>query len=104
MKTVGEQTNPQTVHWCDGTDEEARRLEQEMVRRGSLLPLNSQKYPHSFLYRSDPSDVARTEHLTFICTEDAIDAGPTNNWMSPSDAARIVWPLFDRSMKGRTMY
>ena len=104
IKTVAEQTKPQTVHWCDGTEEEARRLEQEMVSRGSFLPLNAGRYPHSFLYRSDPSDVARTEHLTFICAEDAIDAGPTNNWMSPSDAARTVWPLFDRSMNGRTMY
>ncbi len=104
IKMVAEQTKPQTVHWCDGTEEEARRLEQEMVSRGSFLPLNAERYPHSFLYRSDPSDVARTEHLTFICAEDAIDAGPTNNWMSPSDAARTVWPLFDRSMNGRTMY
>lgn len=104
IKTVAEQTKPQTVHWCDGTEEEARGLEQKMVSRGSFLPLNAERYPHSFLYRSDPSDVARTEHLTFICAEDAIDAGPTNNWMSPSDAARNVWPLFDGCMNGRTMY
>jgi phosphoenolpyruvate carboxykinase (GTP) len=101
---VAEQTKPQTVHWCDGTEEEARCLEQKMVSRGSFLPLNADRHAHSFLYRSDPSDVARTEHLTFICAEDAIDAGPTNNWMSPSDAARNVWPLFEGCMKGRTMY
>ena len=104
INRVAEQTKPQTVHWCDGTEDEARCLEQKMVSRGSFLPLHADRYAHSFLYRSDPSDVARTEHLTFICAEDAIDAGPTNNWMSPSDAARNVWPLFDGCMKGRTMY
>src|SRR5262249_22207965 len=65
---------------------------------------NEREFPHSFLHRSNPSDVARTEHLTFICTEDQDDAGPTNNWMSPQDAERTVWALFAGAMKGRTMY
>jgi phosphoenolpyruvate carboxykinase (GTP) len=104
VKSVAEHTKPYTIHWCDGTEAEARRLEIDMLARGSLVSLNPSRFPHCFLYRSDPSDVARTEHLTFICTERADDAGPTNNWMSPTDASTRVWPLLDGSMIGRTMY
>ena len=75
-----------------------------MVESGSLLRLNEERYPNSFLHRSDPQDVARTEHLTFICSQSESDAGPTNNWMSPLEAQERVWPLFSGAMKGRTMY
>jgi phosphoenolpyruvate carboxykinase (GTP) len=104
VRSIAEHTKPYTIHWCDGTEAEASRLEAGMVSRRSLIPLNAERFPHSFLYRSDPSDVARTEHLTFVCSDTPDDAGPTNNWMSPSNATRNVWPLFDGSMIGRTMY
>jgi phosphoenolpyruvate carboxykinase (GTP) len=104
VRSIAEHTKPYTIHWCDGTEAEASRLEAGMVSRGSLIPLDADRFPHCFLYRSDPSDVARTEHLTFVCSDTPEDAGPTNNWMSPSDATRTVWPLFDGSMMGRTMY
>jgi phosphoenolpyruvate carboxykinase (GTP) len=104
VRSVAEHTKPLAVYWCDGTEAEARRLEAEMVSRRSLIPLNVDRFPHCFLYRSDPSDVARTEHLTFVCSDARDDVGPTNNWMSPSDATSRVWPLFDGSMLGRTMY
>jgi phosphoenolpyruvate carboxykinase (GTP) len=79
-------------------------LEREMVAAGSLLELDPKQHPRSFLHRSDPTDVARTEHLTFISTAREVDAGPTNNWMSRADAQRRVWPLFAGAMKGRTLY
>ena len=104
IRSVAEHTRPQAIHWCDGTEAEARWLEQELVARGSLVPLNPERAPRCFLYRSDPSDVARTEHLTFVCTAAEADAGPTNNWMNPREAERKVWPLFERCMAGRTMY
>jgi phosphoenolpyruvate carboxykinase (GTP) len=104
VKSVAEYTKPYTIHWCDGTEREARRLQAELLARGSLLPLNHERFPHCFLYRSDPSDVACAEHLTFICTNERDEAGPTNQWMSPSEATSRVWPLFEGCMGGRTMY
>src|SRR5258708_23190324 len=101
---VARTTRPDHIVWCDGTDAENDRLIALMVSDGTLLRLNDQKLPNCFLHRSNPQDVARTEHLTFICSEHAEDAGPTNNWMSPDDARERVWPLFNRSMQGRTMY
>jgi phosphoenolpyruvate carboxykinase (GTP) len=95
---------PSRVVWCDGSDGEHEALVREMVKSGVLLALDSKAYPGCHLHRSDPSDVARTEHLTFICSDDAKDAGPTNNWMSPADARARVRPLFAGAMKGRTMY
>jgi phosphoenolpyruvate carboxykinase (GTP) len=76
----------------------------EMVSTGTLLKLAEDDYPGSYLHRSDPSDVARTENLTYICSEERDDAGPTNNWMSPAEARERVWPLFNGAMRGRTMY
>jgi phosphoenolpyruvate carboxykinase (GTP) len=104
VKTVTEQTKPASVRWCDGSKLEASSLEDRMVADGTLVRLNETKVPHSFLHRSDPTDVARTEHLTFICSEHQDDSGATNNWMPPADARRDVWPLFAGAMKGRTMY
>ncbi len=79
-------TTPDKVVWCDGSEEERARLTDEAVKTGVLMPLNQEKMPGCYLHRSDPSDVARTEHLTFICTATADEVGPTNNWMSPGDA------------------
>jgi phosphoenolpyruvate carboxykinase (GTP) len=104
VRSVARHTKPRAIHWCDGTEGEASRLEAEMMYRRSLIPLDAYRFPHCFLYRSDPSDVACSEHLTFVCSDAREDAGPTNNWMSPSDATRMVWPLLDGSMIGRTMY
>lgn len=101
---VRELTQPENVVWCDGSEAEWTRLTEQMVKDGTMLRMNPAKYPNSFYHRSDPSDVARTEHLTFICSENKEDAGPTNNWMSPEDARAKVMPLFKGAMKGRTMY
>jgi phosphoenolpyruvate carboxykinase (GTP) len=95
---------PSDVHGVDGSEEEHRRLIDGMLADGTLHQLNEQKLPNSYLHRSDPSDVARTEHLTFICSEREADAGPTNNWMAPADAKAKVGPLFDGAMRGRRMY
>src|SRR5919199_2485130 len=101
---VARTTHPDRVVWCDGSDAENERLIEQMVSDGTLIRLNQARLPNCFLHRSHPQDVARTEHLTFICSEHPEDAGPTNNWMSPSDAKARVWPLFNNSMRGRTMY
>src|SRR6185295_14238965 len=101
---VARTTRPQRVVWCDGSEEESRRLVDGMVADGSLLRLNPRAAPGSTLHRSHPSDVARTEHLTFISSRKEADAGPTNNWMEPTAAKAKVGPLFEGAMKGRTMY
>ncbi len=104
VNEVAQVVKPERVVYCDGSEEENARLLAEMVESGVLLPLRSETYPGCYLHRSSPSDVARTEHLTFICTDTAEEAGPTNNWMSPEDAKRKVWPLFESCMSGRTLY
>jgi phosphoenolpyruvate carboxykinase (GTP) len=104
VQNVAAHTQPSRIHWCDGSDEERALLEREMVATGSLLELDAKLHPRSFLHRSDPTDVARTEHLTFISTPREVDAGPTNNWMSRENAEQRVWPLFAGAMKGRTLY
>ncbi len=101
---VARTTHPDHVVWCDGSDAENDRLIDLMTSDGTLIRLHPDKLPNSFLHRSNPQDVARTEHLTFICSEQAEDAGPTNNWMSPQDAQERIWPLFNNSMRGRMMY
>ena len=97
-------TRPDNIVWCDGSEEEYQRIIASLIEDGELTRLNEAAYPNSFLYRSDPSDVARTEQLTFICTEKQEDAGPNNNWMSPREAKEKVRPLFEGVMRGRTMY
>jgi len=97
-------TKPDRVVWCDGTEEEKRKLTQEAVDQKILEPLNQEKLPGCYLHRSNPNDVARVENLTFICTPTKDDAGPTNNWMDPKEAYAKLGKLFDGSMKGRTMY
>ncbi len=97
-------TKPSRIQWIDGSQAENDTLIQEMLASGVLKELNGEKYPGCYLHRSDPSDVARTEHLTFICSDEQDDAGPNNNWMSPADAKKKIGPLFDGAMQGRTMY
>ena len=97
-------TKPAKIVWCDGTETESERLTEEMLRDGTYIDLNQKTFPKSYLHRSNPNDVARTENLTFICTNRKEDAGPTNNWMAPADAKAKLRPLFDGAMKGRTMY
>jgi phosphoenolpyruvate carboxykinase (GTP) len=97
-------TRPKNVHWCDGSEEENERLIGEMLADGTLLRLDEQAHPGCYLHRSNPQDVARTEHLTFIVTENPEDVGPNNNWMSRDEANERVWPLFDGAMTDRTMY
>jgi phosphoenolpyruvate carboxykinase (GTP) len=104
VDSVARTTRPDQVVWCDGSDAENDQLIDLMVSDGTLHRLNQDLLPDCFLHRSHPQDVARTEHLTFICSDDPEDAGPTNNWMSPRDARERIWPLFDKSMVGRTMY
>jgi phosphoenolpyruvate carboxykinase (GTP) len=101
---VARTTYPDSVVWCDGSDAENERLINQMLADGTLLRLNEQAHPNCYLHRSHPQDVARTEHLTFICSERPEDAGPTNNWMAPTEAREKVWPLFQDCMRGRTMY
>jgi len=104
VDAVAQLTQPENVHWCDGSDAENDQLVAAMNESGDLLPLDSENYPNCYLHRSDPSDVARVEHLTFICTEDEDDAGPNNHWMKPADAHSKIDTLFAGAMQGRTMY
>jgi phosphoenolpyruvate carboxykinase (GTP) len=101
---VARLTRPDNVHWCDGSDDEYRGLIRLMLASGDLLELNQATHPGCYLHRSDPSDVARVEHLTFVCTQQTLDAGPNNNWMDPVDARRLMDELFEGCMAGRTLY
>ncbi|HAH06863.1 MAG TPA: phosphoenolpyruvate carboxykinase (GTP) [Elusimicrobia bacterium] len=95
---------PDKIHWMDGSDAEKARLEAEALATGEMLRLNEQKLPGCLFHRSALNDVARTEHLTFICTRNKDDAGPTNNWLSPEEGIRKAAEITRSSMKGRTMY
>ncbi|MGH8198561.1 MAG: phosphoenolpyruvate carboxykinase (GTP), partial [Steroidobacteraceae bacterium] len=101
---VAARTRPDQVHWCDGSEAEYRELIRRMLESGDLMKLNPGSFPGCHLHRSNPSDVARVEQLTFVCTERREDAGPNNHWMAPADARRRMDALFEGCMRGRTLY
>ena len=101
---VAKLTNPAAVHWCDGSNQEYQNFIAQMLESGDLLKLNHETFPNCYLHRSDQTDVARVEHLTFICTSKQEDAGPNNNWMDPDKAHGKLDELFKDCMSGRTMY
>jgi phosphoenolpyruvate carboxykinase (GTP) len=104
VKEMAKLCHPDKILWIDGSEEEKRRLEAEAFSTGELIQLNQEKLPGCVYHRTHPSDVARTEHLTYICTKKKSDAGPTNNWMSPKEAYAKAREIFRNSMVGRTMY
>jgi len=101
---VAKLTKPDRIHWCDGSQGEHDALVEHMLATGELITLNPATHPGCYLHRSHPSDVARVEHLTFVCTRNREDAGPNNNWLEPGEAHRRIDSLFDGCMRGRTMY
>jgi phosphoenolpyruvate carboxykinase (GTP) len=104
VESVAKLTQPDHIHWCDGSDAEFQALEGELIAAKELLPLNAQRFPGCVLSRSNPSDVARVEHLTFVCTQNKDDAGPNNHWIAPAQAHAQMDALFAGCMKGRTLY
>ncbi len=102
--SVAQLTQPHRIHWCDGSAAEMAQLRNELIAKQELQPLNAESFPDCYLARSHPSDVARVEHLTFICTSKQEDAGPNNIWMAPAEAHQKMDALFQGCMQGRTLY
>jgi phosphoenolpyruvate carboxykinase (GTP) len=104
VNEVRELTQPRAIHWCEGSEAEAREITAQLLRDQELTALNPAEFPGCHLYRSNPSDVARVEHLTYICTRSQDDAGPNNHWMDPQQAHAKMRELFRGCMRGRTLY
>ena len=104
VASVADLTKPSAIHWCDGSESERDQLLQLMQKNGDLLSLNEQSHPDCYLHRSHPLDVARVEHLTFVCTSERDDAGPNNHWLAPAAAHAKIDALFKGCMHGRTLY
>src|SRR6266508_4539047 len=102
VKEMAELCQPDSVHWCDGSEEESQKLIKHCVQIKQFIPLK--KRPNSYWVCSDPDDVARVENRTFICSQNKSDAGPTNNWKAPDEMKKTLTGLFNGSMKGRTMF
>ena len=101
---IAEISKPDRVYWVNGSPEEKVRLTQRAVARGFLIPLDQEKYPGCYYGRSASNDVARTEHLTYICAKNREDVGPTNNWMSPAEGYTKAREILKESMRTRTLY
>src|SRR5665647_1509308 len=104
VKDMAEMCNPDAVVWIDGSQKQKSRLQKQAIGTGEILELNQEKLPGCIFHRTALNDVARTEHLTYICTPDKNEAGPTNNWMAPKEAYAKAGAIFKDSMVGRTMY
>jgi phosphoenolpyruvate carboxykinase (GTP) len=104
VEEVARLTEPAAIEWCDGSEEESARINALLVSTGGFIPLNPERYPNSFLARSDPNDVARVEDRTFICSVRAADAGPTNNWQDPRQMHETLQPILRGAMRHKTMY
>jgi len=104
VSEIASHCNPDQIHWCDGSEAEYFSFIDQMVTTGDIVKLNDKTFPGCYLHRSDPQDVARVEHLTYVCTETELEAGPNNNWMEPSKAKDMMNDFFAGCMKGRTMY